>query len=66
MLNIKNDYLVQLHYNNETMIQLAENPVFHPWTKHIKVHYHFIRENILKIDINLLLLNIEKQKLDID
>ena len=28
-------------------IQLAKNPVFHAQTKHIEVHYHFVREPVL-------------------
>ena len=29
------------------------NPVFHAWTKHIEVHYHFIRERVLAGDVDL-------------
>ena len=33
---------------------MAHNPVFHTQTKHIEVHYHFIRERILADDVDLL------------
>ncbi|MCO5559931.1 hypothetical protein L7F22_013535 [Adiantum nelumboides] len=44
---------VVIYYDNINSIQLARNPVFHARTKHIEVHYHFIRERILDGDINL-------------
>ena len=34
-------------------IYLARNPVFHARTKHIEVHYHFIRERVLDGDVDL-------------
>ena len=41
---------ILIHYDNLRSIQLAKNPVFHARTKHIKVHYHYIRERILADD----------------
>ncbi|KAL6342786.1 hypothetical protein AAG906_016621 [Vitis piasezkii] len=38
------DYAVPLYYDNQSAVRLAENPVFHARTKHVEVHYHFIRE----------------------
>ena len=35
------NYLVPIHCDNESVIKLAENPVFHGGTKHIE-HYHFV------------------------
>ena len=32
---------------------MAKNLVFHAWTKHIEVHYHFIREKVLAGEIDL-------------
>ncbi|KAL6327296.1 hypothetical protein AAG906_018596 [Vitis piasezkii] len=37
------DYAVPLSCDNQLAIHLAENPVFHARTKHVEVHYHFIR-----------------------
>ena len=34
-------------------IYLARNPVFLAQTKHIEVHYHFIRERVLASDVDL-------------
>ena len=44
---------VVIYCDNLSSIQLARNPVFHAWTKHIKVHYHFIWERVLAGDIDL-------------
>jgi hypothetical protein len=38
---------VILHCDNRSTVCLAENLVFHAKTKHIEVHYHFIREKVL-------------------
>ena len=44
---------VVIYCDNLSSIQLARNPVFHARMKHIKVHYHFIRERVLTGDIEL-------------
>ena len=33
-----------IYCDNLSNIQLAKNPVFHARTKHIEVHYHFVRK----------------------
>ena len=37
--------------DNQGAIKLADNPVNHPKTKHIAVHYHAIREHIVNGEI---------------
>jgi len=32
--------------DNQSAIQISQNPVHHQWTKHIEVHMHYIRELI--------------------
>ena len=34
----------KLHIDNESAIKLADHPIFHSKTKHIRVRYHFARE----------------------
>ena len=39
---------IPLYCDNMSNIHLARNPVFHPRTKHIEVHYHFICEHVVE------------------
>ncbi|MCO5550951.1 hypothetical protein L7F22_004446 [Adiantum nelumboides] len=52
-LEIQVQDLVVIYCDNFNSIQLALNPVFHAHTKHIEVHYHFIKERVLDGDIEL-------------
>ena len=47
------DYAVPLYCDNQSAVRLAENPVFHARTKHVEVHYHFIREKVLEEEVEL-------------
>ena len=40
--------------DNQSCIAIAKNPVFHACTKHIEVHYHFMRELIIDGVIELM------------
>ena len=42
-----------IYSENLNNIQLVKNPVFHASTKHIEVHYHFVRERVLSSEIEL-------------
>jgi hypothetical protein len=35
---------VELRVDSKSALALAKNPVFHEWSKHIRVRYHFIRD----------------------
>ena len=39
--------------DNLSSIRLAKNPIFHARTKHIEVHYHYIREKVLEGEIEM-------------
>jgi len=41
------DAPIIIYYDNISSILLGNNPVYHARTKHIDVHYHFIREKVL-------------------
>ena len=47
------DYAVPLYCDNQSAISLVENLVFHVRTKHVEVHYHFIREKVLQDEIEM-------------
>jgi len=59
------DVLVVIYCDNISSILLANNPVYHARTKHIEVHYHFIREKVLATEIDLIHVSIEDQVVDI-
>ena len=46
-------YQVRIFCDNLSSICLAENPIFHARTKHIEVHYHYIREKVLEGEIEM-------------
>ncbi len=59
------DAPVVIYCDNISSILLANNPVYHVMTKHIKVHYHFIREKVLAKEIDLIHVSTEDQVADI-
>ena len=38
------DYPILLYCDNKSAIELVKNATFHSRTKHIAIHYHYIRE----------------------
>ncbi len=44
---VRNNPPIVIYCDNISSILLANNPVYHARTKHIEVHYHFIREKVL-------------------
>ncbi len=52
---------VVIYYDNISSILLTNNPVYHARTKHIEVHYHFIREKVLAKEIDFIHVNTEDQ-----
>jgi hypothetical protein len=59
------DVPVVIYCDNISSILLANNLVYHAKTKHIEVHYHFIREKVLAKEIDLIHVNTEDQIVDI-
>ncbi len=48
------DVHVVIYCDNISSILLVNNPIYHVRTKHIEMHYHFIREKNLAREINLI------------
>jgi hypothetical protein len=59
------DALIVIYCDNISNILLANNPVYHVKTKHIEVHYHFIKEKVLAREINLIHVSTKDQVVDI-
>ncbi|KAJ8759097.1 hypothetical protein K2173_004103 [Erythroxylum novogranatense] len=59
------DYAIPLYCDNLSAVRLAENPVFHARTKHVEVHYHYIREKVLQGEIMLTHILTENQVADL-
>jgi hypothetical protein len=59
------DALVVIYCDNISNILLVNNLVYHARTKHIEVHYHFIKEKVLVKEIDLIHVSTEDQVVDI-
>ncbi|XP_017187340.1 uncharacterized mitochondrial protein AtMg00810-like [Malus domestica] len=59
------NYAVPLYCDNQSAIHLAENLVFHARTKHVEVHYHFIRKKVLQEEIEMRPINTDDQIADL-
>jgi hypothetical protein len=59
------DTLVVIYCDNISSILLVNNPVYCVRTKHIEVHYHFIREKVLAREINLIHVSTKYQVINI-
>ncbi len=57
------DAPVVIYCDNISSILLANNLVYHARTKHIEVHYHFIREKVLAKEIDLIHVSTEDKLL---
>ena len=70
MKNQLTDYGVQytktpIFCDNTSAIAITQNPVMHSKTKHIDIRYHFIRDHVMKGDIELHFIPTEKQLADV-
>ncbi|CCK72699.1 uncharacterized protein KNAG_0L00780 [Huiozyma naganishii CBS 8797] len=54
-----------LYVDNESALESLKHPVFHSKTKHIRVRYHFIRENVKGNVVIPSYINTKKQQADI-
>jgi hypothetical protein len=56
---------VPLMSDSSSAISVAKNPVLHSRTKYIEVRYHFLTDNVEKVNIDLIHVPTEKQLADI-
>ena len=51
--------------DNKAAISMTKNPMFHSWTKHIEIRFHFIRELIAKEEFSLSYRSTHEQWVDV-
>ncbi|RVW59276.1 Retrovirus-related Pol polyprotein from transposon RE1 [Vitis vinifera] len=56
---------MEAEYRAAAMAAQEKNPVFHARTKHVEVHYHFIREKVLEEEVELKQIKSEDQVADL-
>ncbi|MCO5569483.1 hypothetical protein L7F22_023196 [Adiantum nelumboides] len=51
--NVGQDTANTIYIDNQSALVVARNPIFHACTKHIEVHYHYVRERLSTREISL-------------
>jgi len=54
-----------IYCDNQSCIQLSENPVFHDRSKHIEIKYHFIRDYVQRGAVELQYISTDEQVADV-
>lgn len=56
---------IPLRCDNTSAINITKNPVMHSRTKHIDIRHHFLRDHVLKGDVEVTFVNTHNQLADI-
>jgi hypothetical protein len=52
-MNFSQEKATNIRVDNKSAIELAKNPMYHERSKHIDVHFHFIREHVKNDDVEM-------------
>ena len=55
----------EIYCDNQSCIELTENPVFHDKSKHIEIKYHYIRDMVQRGAVKLQYVPKEEQVADV-
>ena len=64
-LGVSTSSATPFYYDNQNVIHIAHNDVFHEWTKHIEIDCHFIHYHLVHSALNLFSVSSKNQLLDI-
>lgn len=56
---------ISLRSDNTSAINISKNPIMHSRTKHIDIRHHFLRDHVLKGDIEFSFIDTQSQLADI-
>ncbi|KAH7316140.1 hypothetical protein KP509_21G079700 [Ceratopteris richardii] len=56
---------ILIYGDNMSIVYLTSNPMFHARSKHIEVHYHYVREKVLSKDVEIKLIRTKEKVADL-
>ncbi|KAA3477642.1 laccase-2-like [Gossypium australe] len=64
-LNLIQWEITKIYYDNQSVVSIAKNSVFHGKTKHLKIKHHFVREVEQSNEVNLVHCRLDDKLVDI-
>ncbi|GJV88377.1 putative ribonuclease H-like domain-containing protein [Tanacetum coccineum] len=61
----EDEYITEIHIDNESAICIVMNPVFHSKTKNIEIRHHFIRDSYKKKLIQMIKIHTDQNVVDL-